>query len=69
MNGIYNIHYFRKNLDGFNFGQKKCPKIKPSEILNIRKLIKKKSLQMAGIVEVVTKELGPEVPFKILDVD
>ena len=24
--------YLRKISDGFNFGQKKCPKIKPSEI-------------------------------------
>ena len=31
------LYYLRKILDGFNFGHKKCPKIKPSEILSVRK--------------------------------
>ena len=31
------VHYLRKISDGFNFGQKKCPKIKPSEIFKCPK--------------------------------
>ena len=30
------VHYLQKSSDDFNFGQKKCPKIKPSEILGVR---------------------------------
>ena len=29
-------HYLQKISDDFNFGQKKCPKIKPSEIFTVQ---------------------------------
>ena len=29
---LYRVHYLRKIWDGFNFGQKWSPKLKPSEI-------------------------------------
>ena len=58
----------------------KCPKIKPSEIFKRPKILQyskttlvrrnkldliRKDLEMAGIVNAVTKELEPEDPFKI----
>ena len=78
------LHYLRKSSDGFNFGQKKCPKIKPSEIFKRPKILRyskttlvslnkpdmtRKDLEMTGKAKAVTKMLEPEDPFKILVVD
>ena len=77
-------HYLQKISDRFNFGQIKCPKIKPSEIFKRAKFLRyskttlvsrnkpdamRKGLKMAEIVKAVIKELVPEDAFKILVVD
>ena len=73
----------RKISDSFKFGQKKCPKIKPSEICKRPKFrvpcwlaekkpdlyMTRKDLEMSGIVKAVARKLEPEDPFKSLVVD
>ena len=76
------VHYWylQKISEDFNFGQKKCLKIKPSKIFKHPKILRysdamlvsqnksdvtSKGLEMAGIVKAVTKKLEPEDPFKI----
>ena len=78
------LGYVQKILDDFNFGQKKCPKIKLYEIFKRPKFLRyskttlvsrnkpdvtRKGLKMVGIVKAVTKELEPEDPLKLLVVD
>ena len=33
------VYYFQKISDDFNVGQKECPKIKPSQIFKLRKVL------------------------------
>ena len=82
--GMVHLHYLRKISDGFNFRQKKCPKIKPAEIFKRPEILRyskttlvsrdkrdmtRKDLEMTEIVKAVTKKLEPEDPFKILVLD